>query len=290
MSIGVIMAVALVAVAAMAQAAAAAAAQAAAARAASGRPAHAAAVTQVRVTTTPKRGSPTAEFAVRFRSPVATGVLQNVRREFVLSLSEPTRAAGCVADGSLELPAARAHANVTVTLRPRRFGGARWCPGTLRGQIREIQSPVCPPREICPALVVLIGTVGTFSFHVTPPGGDVAAPRFAGLTRVTACTPGARRPGQKTPARLAWTAAHDNRTPRSRLVYDIYMSATPGGEDFLSPTGTTKPGVTSFRTPCLAARTTAYFVVRARDRAGNEDGNMVERALTRSLPESRHTQ
>ncbi len=167
-----------------------------------------------------------------------------------------------------------------MTLRPRRFGGARWCPGAFHGQIHEIEAPACPPREICPALVVLLGTVGTFSFHVTPPGGDVTAPRFAGLTRASACTPGAQRPGEKTPALLTWTAARDNRTPRSRLVYDVYMSSTPGGEDFLSPTWTTKPGVSSFRTPGLPAHGAAYFVVRARDRAGNEDGNTVERALT----------
>ena len=234
----------------------------------------------VRVTTRPKRGSPTTGFVIRFRAPVATGVLQNVRREFVLSLSGPTRPAGCVTEGSLELPAARAHANVKVTLRPRRFGGVRWCPGAFRGQIREIQSPVCPQREICPALVVLIGTVGTFSFHVMPPGGDVTAPAFAGLASATACTPGAQRPGEKTPALLTWTAARDNRTPRSRLVYDVFTSTTPGGENFLSPRWTTKPGVSSFKTPGLPSQGAAYFVVRARDQAGNEDGNMIERPLS----------
>ena len=253
---------------------------AAIALAASGPLTHAATSTHVPVTTTPKRASPTAGFVIRFRAPVATGVLRNVRREFVLSLSGPTRAAGCVTEGSLELPAARAHANVKVTLRPRRFGGVRWCPGTFHGQIHEIESPVCPPREVCPALVVLVGPIGTFSFHVTPPGGDAAAPRFAGLTRATACTPGPQRPREKTPALLTWPAARDNRTPRSRLVYDIYMSTTAGAENFLSPTWTTKPGVTSFRTPGLPSHGAAHFVVRARDRAGNEDGNTVERALT----------
>ena len=251
-----------------------------AAHVASGPAARATTSTHVRVTTTPKRGSLTTRFVIRFRAPVATGVVQNVRREFVLSLSGPTRPAGCVTEGSLELPAARAHANVKVTLRPRRFGGVRWCPGAFRGQIHEIQSPVCPQREICPALVLLIGTVGTFSFHVTPPGGDATAPGFAGLARATACTPGAQRPGDKTPAFLTWTAARDNRTPRSRLVYDVYMSTTPGGEDFLSPTWTTKPGVSSFQTPGLPSHGAAYFVVRARDQAGNEDGNIIERPLT----------
>jgi hypothetical protein len=236
--------------------------------------------THVRVTTTPKRGSTTTAFVIRFRAPVATGVLQNVRREFDLNLSGPTSPAGCVTEGSLELPPAQAQGNVKATLRPRRFGGARWCPGAFRGQIHEIQAPVCPAREICPALVVLLGTVGTFSFQVTPPGGDVTAPRFAGLTRATACTPGAQRPGEKTPALLTWNSARDNRTLRSRLVYDVYMSSTPGGEDFLSPTWTTKPGVSRFRTPGLPAHGAAYFVVRARDQAGNEDGNTVERALT----------
>jgi hypothetical protein len=37
------------------------------------------------------------------------------------------------------------------------------------------------------------------------------------------------------------------------------------------------PGATSFVTPPLPADKAAYFVVRARDKAGNRDSNTVER-------------
>jgi hypothetical protein len=43
------------------------------------------------------------------------------------------------------------------------------------------------------------------------------------------------------------------------------------------PTYTTAPGATSFNTPMLPVfETTYYFVVRARDRHGNEDTNTFE--------------
>ena len=50
-----------------------------------------------------------------------------------------------------------------------------------------------------------------------------------------------------------------------------------GGEDFSVPTYTAAAGATSFDTPPLPADKTFYFVVRARDRAGNGDSNKVER-------------
>jgi hypothetical protein len=43
------------------------------------------------------------------------------------------------------------------------------------------------------------------------------------------------------------------------------------------PTYTTAAGVTSFATPPLPADKPVYFVVRARDQAGNIDRNTVDR-------------
>ncbi|HEY1284693.1 MAG TPA: hypothetical protein VGF04_01275 [Solirubrobacterales bacterium] len=60
------------------------------------------------------------------------------------------------------------------------------------------------------------------------------------------------------------------------ILYDVYLATTQGGEDFSTPTWTTEPGATSFRTPGLPSHGTFYFVVRARDQAGNEDANRVE--------------
>jgi hypothetical protein len=91
-----------------------------------------------------------------------------------------------------------------------------------------------------------------------------------------ACTPGPQRPGETTPFTLTWTAATDNLTPSSQIVYDVFMATTAGSEDYSRPTWVTAPGVTQFKTPGLVSHGTFYFVVRARDQAGNEDQNRVE--------------
>jgi hypothetical protein len=75
---------------------------------------------------------------------------------------------------------------------------------------------------------------------------------------------------------LSWQPATDNTTPTAQILYDVYLATTPGGENFSSPTWTTAPGATSFETPGLASHGSFYFVVRARDRAGNEDHNTIE--------------
>jgi len=76
---------------------------------------------------------------------------------------------------------------------------------------------------------------------------------------------------------LTWDAARDNRTPAKKIVYDVYQAETSGGQDFSTPTYTTPVGATSFTTPELPLDRDFYFVVRARDQAGNSDSNMVER-------------
>lgn len=107
---------------------------------------------------------------------------------------------------------------------------------------------------------------------------DRAPPRFAGLLRATTCIPGpAGGEGRSSRYTLAWAPADDNVTPRSRLVYEVYQATAPGGEDFSAPTYAAPRGATSFATPLLAADVTYYFVVRARDEAGNRDSNAVER-------------
>jgi hypothetical protein len=118
--------------------------------------------------------------------------------------------------------------------------------------------------------------VGRFVVRVGA-AGDSAPPRFGGIKAATACTPGPQRPGETTPFNLAWDAATDDATPSSQVVYDIYLGATPGSEDFNNPTWTTPPGATMYRRPGLPSHGTFYFVVRARDRAGHEDRNTVER-------------
>jgi hypothetical protein len=76
---------------------------------------------------------------------------------------------------------------------------------------------------------------------------------------------------------LGWSPATDDRTPRGEIVYDVYRATRSGGQDFSRPTYTSSPGATSFTTPELSSDSAWYFVVRARDGAGNRDGNRVER-------------
>lgn len=102
-------------------------------------------------------------------------------------------------------------------------------------------------------------------------------PTFAGLASATTCIPGPERIHEKTSYHLEWEAATDENTPPSEIVYNVYRATKPGGEHFRKPTYTTAPGVTSFDTPRLPVSKIYYFVVRARDKTGNEDANTVER-------------
>ncbi len=106
---------------------------------------------------------------------------------------------------------------------------------------------------------------------------DHTPPDFAGLKSAITCIPGPVRGGRTTSYNLSWDPATDNVTPSRKIVYDIYQAETSKGEDFSTPTYTTDPGATSFATPPLSTDKYFYFVVRARDQAGNSDSNMVER-------------
>lgn len=101
--------------------------------------------------------------------------------------------------------------------------------------------------------------------------------KFAGLKSATTCIPGPVKPGETSSYHLEWEAAKAKGTPRRKIVYSVYEATTRGGENYSQPTYTTTPGVTSFDTPQLPTEMTFYFVVRARDRRGNEDSNTVER-------------
>ena len=102
----------------------------------------------------------------------------------------------------------------------------------------------------------------------TTAGPDVTAPTFAGATSATALN--------NTSIRVNWVAASDDRDLPAQIVYNIYYATSSGGQNFGTPDLTTAPGVTSQVVGGLSAATTYWFVVRAEDRAGNEDGNLVE--------------
>ena len=105
---------------------------------------------------------------------------------------------------------------------------------------------------------------------------DDQPPTFAGLESATTCIAGPAG-GQTARYTLRWEPASDNVTKPTQIVYDVYQASSPGAEDFSAPTYTSRHGATSFVTPPLAADKPVYFVVRARDKAGNEDSNTVER-------------
>ena len=226
------------------------------------------------VRVTPAVGTPRTAFTISFRTAQGTGPQGSVQRRDEISATVAVPAHGCVGSVSVRAQAAAAGTLLHVVALPH---PGRWCLGTFRGQVNELQTPLCGAGQACPQYV-LLHPIGRFSFTVTRPraGADTTPPRFAGLQRAVACTPGPQRPGQTTPFTLSWSAASDARTPSTQIVYDVFESTTPGGEDFTTPTWTTAPGVTTYRTPGLASHGSFYFVVRARDRAGNEDANAVE--------------
>lgn len=101
--------------------------------------------------------------------------------------------------------------------------------------------------------------------------GDTAAPLFAGLGSATAVS--------SSQIDLAWSAATDDTSPASAIVYEIYQSSS-AAVDFSAPTYTTAPGATSLAVTGLSAATTYHFAVRARDAAGNRDANSVVQSAT----------
>jgi hypothetical protein len=125
--------------------------------------------------------------------------------------------------------------------------------------------------------VVLLAATGVHAAAAV--SRDRIPPAFAGLRSATTCIPGPVGGERMSSYRLVWPAATDKVTPARRLIYDVYQTTSRGAEDFSAPTYTTRRGVTSFATPPLSSTPTVtyYFVVRARDAAGNQDRNRRER-------------
>jgi hypothetical protein len=136
-------------------------------------------------------------------------------------------------------------------------------------------------RRLAPGVVVLPALlVATVALSAGSPAfakKDTSPPTFVGLKSATTCIPGPVGGGRTSSYHLSWDPATDDRTPFSQIVYDVYQATAAGGEDFSVPTYTSGPGASAFDTPPLSTEQTFYFVVRARDRAGNSDSNKVER-------------
>jgi hypothetical protein len=125
-----------------------------------------------------------------------------------------------------------------------------------------------------PLLVVMVAAL--LVAPVQAAEEDHTPPKFDGLKSATTCIPGPIGAGSRSRYYLTWNAATDDVTPSSNIVYKIYQTTKAGGENFSKPRYTTAPGVTSFETARLPTGKNFYFVVRARDQAGNKDSNTVE--------------
>jgi hypothetical protein len=103
---------------------------------------------------------------------------------------------------------------------------------------------------------------------VTPEG---VPPAFSGARQASAAG---------TTVTLFWPPATDNLTDPANIEYDVYQSLRTHAQNFATVSYPSKPGASSISIPDLAPGTTYYYVVRARDAAGNRDGNIVQVQVT----------
>jgi len=106
----------------------------------------------------------------------------------------------------------------------------------------------------------------------TPPTVDATKPTFAGATGAVTKSPGS--------VAVSWAAASDDVSQAAAISYMVYASSKSGGEDFQSPDAVTVAGATSATLTDLGGDTLYYFVVRAKDQAGNVDANTIEITAT----------
>jgi hypothetical protein len=224
--------------------------------------------TAVKVTVRPKSGGPGTRFVVRFRAPARTGVIGFEERRYEVQAAG--KGTGCAQSAGTSVPATRKGQRVSAKLH------GLLCVATYHGKVIETIGPHCVSGQPCPEFATRVRTIARFTFAVVKSGGtsDSSPPSFAGLKSAVQCFPGPQTPGEQRPVALAWSAATDNVSSSSEITYDIYTASSAGAETFSQPNWTTK-GATSFSTPALPAG--QFFVVRARDQAGNQEHNRVER-------------
>lgn len=94
---------------------------------------------------------------------------------------------------------------------------------------------------------------------------DTELPSFAGVTKV--------EPAAQASAEVFWEPASDDLTPDDALLYVVYAGETEDEIDLRLPVGVSLPGATSTVVSMPRPETEYFFVVRARDAAGNSDEN-----------------
>jgi len=111
----------------------------------------------------------------------------------------------------------------------------------------------------------------------TGPAPDRRAPTFAGVTSV--------RAGGTDTLSVGWSPATDDRSDAAAIRYDVFVARASGGQDLARPTLTTPPGATRATVRGLQPGTRYHVVVRARDAAGNADGNTRELSAVTERPQ-----
>jgi hypothetical protein len=119
----------------------------------------------VRVDVTPAVGSPSTAFTISYVAPARTGVVGTLRLRDEVTATNPATASGCDASLLQPAPDAQRGRHMRVVLRP--AAGRTWCTGRFKGKLLALQTPVCPPRSLCPQWQRL-RVLGTFSFAVRP--------------------------------------------------------------------------------------------------------------------------
>jgi hypothetical protein len=116
------------------------------------------------VAVNPSSGSSRTHFVISFRAAETTGTVGPMHRTYRVTASDQPRG-GCQSNATGQVPSSKAGAEVRVVLSPSRSSG--WCPGTFRGELWNVITITCPPREACPAILPRPQLVGRFSFRVT---------------------------------------------------------------------------------------------------------------------------
>jgi hypothetical protein len=116
----------------------------------------------VSVSVKPRTGSDRTHFAVSFRAAVSTG--RSFHNLYRITAGNGTHT-GC--QSAVAVPAAPTKAGSTVRVVLAPSGSKRWCAGTFHGQVWDVITVACPPREACPAIEPLPRQVGKFTFRVT---------------------------------------------------------------------------------------------------------------------------
>ena len=135
-------------------------------------------------------------------------------------------------------------------------------------------------RRSYPALTAMLITIvatgcsltGTDLKSQASIASDTTPPIFAGLKSVHS--------DGLTRAVLSWNKASDETSPESNIIYLIWAGGQPNVPTDGLPSYVAPPRVTSFEVANLPAFQPTYFVVRAKDSAGNLDGNSTTMAAS----------